>query len=281
MVAATCARLQPAILRGFESTKLSPVNGGPGQRQALAVPRRSRNSWSRLHSRCIRAAKAVVEPGPTADCSDQQRWTSNRFGPSRRELLVATTGGLIGLQTNVAEAQPKSLYGFTVKYKEEDLSLGKYKNMVRRTTSFSEIRFGRSQHSICVTPAKRELSGSSLLVQQVQRSGVRASCFPMQSVRRPGSRQQRRRTGLRILQFPVFDKIDVKGPAMSPVYDFLKSKQPGEIEWNYVKFLVDRNGVPVRRYKPGFDPVNFEEDLVATLAGRPLPPKQRVYLGAP
>jgi hypothetical protein len=25
---------------------------------------------------------------------------------------------------------------------------------------------------------------------------------------------------------------------MSPVYDFLKSKQPGEIEWNYVKVSV-------------------------------------------
>jgi glutathione peroxidase len=82
-------------------------------------------------------------------------------------------------------------------------------------------------------------------------------------------------------EFPVFDKIDVKGPAMSPVYDFLKSKQPGEIEWNYVKFLVNRDGVPVRRFKPGFDPVDFEEDLVATLEGRPLPAKQRVYLGAP
>ena len=39
---------------------------------------------------------------------------------------------------------------------------------------------------------------------------------------------------------PFMVQIDVKGPTMSPVYDFLKSKQPGEIEWNYVKVGAGR-----------------------------------------
>ncbi len=30
-----------------------------------------------------------------------------------------------------------------------------------------------------------------------------------------------------------------------------------------VKFLVDRRGVPVKRFKPGFDPLDFESDVSA------------------
>lgn len=82
-------------------------------------------------------------------------------------------------------------------------------------------------------------------------------------------------------EFPVFDKINVNGPSAHPLYQFLKKKQPGDIEWNYVKFLVDRNGVPLRRYKPVFDPLNFEKDVVAALEGEPLPEKKRTFLGAP
>jgi len=86
-------------------------------------------------------------------------------------------------------------------------------------------------------------------------------------------------------EFPVYDKIDVNGPLAHPVYQFLRKEQPqslpgegtkalrkGEIEWNYVKFLVDRNGRPVKRFNPSFDPLDFEKDVQLVLQGRdPLP----------
>ena len=41
---------------------------------------------------------------------------------------------------------------------------------------------------------------------------------------------------------------------------------------NYVKFLCNRNGKPVKRYGPSFDPLEFENDLRLVLAGKqPLP----------
>jgi hypothetical protein len=41
---------------------------------------------------------------------------------------------------------------------------------------------------------------------------------------------------------------------------------------NYVKFLIDRRGHPVKRFKPSFDPLNFEDDVRLLLAGKdPLP----------
>lgn len=84
------------------------------------------------------------------------------------------------------------------------------------------------------------------------------------------------------------DKIMVKdrptpqwdGPTeISPVYKFLKSfpETKGEIEWNYVKFLVSRDGTPLRRYGPGFDPASMERDVQYALEKKlPLPKKQQV-----
>lgn len=91
-------------------------------------------------------------------------------------------------------------------------------------------------------------------------------------------------------EFPVMDKIDVNGEDAQPLYKFLRAAQPvsqpsskgtgnpfgepGAIEWNYTKFLVDRNGRPVKRYKPAFDPAEFEDDVRLVLAGKePLPPE--------
>ena len=82
--------------------------------------------------------------------------------------------------------------------------------------------------------------------------------------------------------FSFLSQIEVNGPNAHPVYQFLRSKQPvsqpsdvrsnpgsGSLEWNYVKFLVDRNGQPVKRYKPAFDPLDFEDDvrLVSPITG--------------
>lgn len=61
--------------------------------------------------------------------------------------------------------------------------------------------------------------------------------------------------------FPIFDKIDVNGANASPVYQFLKqASHTGDIEWNYVKFLVSRQ-VEVTRYGPITDPLELERDI--------------------
>lgn len=62
------------------------------------------------------------------------------------------------------------------------------------------------------------------------------------------------------------------GPeVISPVYRLLKDALPGELPWNYTKFLVGRDGVPLRRYSPG-DPLDqgMEEDIKHALEGKPL-----------
>jgi glutathione peroxidase len=50
--------------------------------------------------------------------------------------------------------------------------------------------------------------------------------------------------------FPMMAKISVKGPDIHPLYAYLTkwSNLPGDISWNFNKFLFDRNGNLVARY---------------------------------
>ncbi|KAJ0802736.1 Glutathione peroxidase 1 [Helianthus annuus] len=63
-------------------------------------------------------------------------------------------------------------------------------------------------------------------------------------------------------EFPIFDKIDVNGENAAPVYEFLKTGfygiLGGDIQWNFSKFLVDKNGQPVDRYYPTTSPLTLE-----------------------
>ena len=51
--------------------------------------------------------------------------------------------------------------------------------------------------------------------------------------------------------FPMFDKIEVNGPNRHPLYVELAGQNspfPGEIKWNFTKFLVGRDGKILKRF---------------------------------
>ncbi|HVM32913.1 MAG TPA: glutathione peroxidase [bacterium] len=66
--------------------------------------------------------------------------------------------------------------------------------------------------------------------------------------------------------FPLFAKVDVNGEKAHPVFVYLKGQLPGvlgseAIKWNFTKFLVDRQGTPVKRYSSADSPESIEADL--------------------
>ena len=71
------------------------------------------------------------------------------------------------------------------------------------------------------------------------------------------------------VSFRMFEKIDVNGKNEHPLYTFLKEKQPGilgsKIKWNFTKFLIDRNGNPVKRFAPITKPEKMEKDILKLL----------------
>jgi glutathione peroxidase len=68
--------------------------------------------------------------------------------------------------------------------------------------------------------------------------------------------------------FPMFAKIDVNGAGRHPLYAYLTTKPtqpdgPGDISWNFAKFLVDRSGNVAARFAPPTKPVS--EEIVSAL----------------
>lgn len=65
--------------------------------------------------------------------------------------------------------------------------------------------------------------------------------------------------------FPRFAKIKVNGKETTPLYQWLKEQASGplgkRIEWNFAKFLIDREGQVVQRFSSKTPPQAIEESL--------------------
>lgn len=71
------------------------------------------------------------------------------------------------------------------------------------------------------------------------------------------------------VSFPMFEKVDVNGAAAHPVFRYLKAELPGvlggRILWNFTKFLIGRDGKPLKRFAPITTPQKMEAAIVAAL----------------
>lgn len=71
------------------------------------------------------------------------------------------------------------------------------------------------------------------------------------------------------VSFPMFEKIEVNGAAAHPLFRYLKKALPGvlgeRIKWNFTKFLIGRDGQPLKRFAPFTKPEKMEAAIVAAL----------------
>jgi len=67
------------------------------------------------------------------------------------------------------------------------------------------------------------------------------------------------------VSFPVSEKIKVKGPHAHPLFDWLTAQFQGifgrKVKWNFTKFLIGRDGKPLRRFAPVTKPEKLEGDI--------------------
>jgi glutathione peroxidase len=92
------------------------------------------------------------------------------------------------------------------------------------------------------------------------------------------------------VEFPLFQKIEVNGENAHPLYQYLREQAPEEeidvnstlykhlqnkapellegstIKWNFTKFLIDQEGIVVKRFSPITPPEEIEKDIEALLA---------------
>jgi glutathione peroxidase len=70
------------------------------------------------------------------------------------------------------------------------------------------------------------------------------------------------------VDFPMFAKVEVNGPGRHPLYAWLTAEAtapegPGDVKWNFTKFVLDRDGRVVARFAPQTEP--SAPELVAAL----------------
>lgn len=71
------------------------------------------------------------------------------------------------------------------------------------------------------------------------------------------------------VSFPMFEKVEVNGSAAHPLFRYLTNELPGvlggRIKWNFTKFLIGRNGEPLKRFAPMTKPEKMEAEILAAL----------------
>jgi len=72
-------------------------------------------------------------------------------------------------------------------------------------------------------------------------------------------------------KFPVLGKIECENKDQTaPIYLYLRDYLSGGVlgktlKWNYTKFLINAEGIPIRRLGPLDNPLSFEKDIVKLL----------------
>lgn len=77
------------------------------------------------------------------------------------------------------------------------------------------------------------------------------------------------------VSFPLFAKVHVKGPERADLYEYLTTQNtapdgPGDIAWNFAKFLVGKDGRVLARFAPQTTP-DAPEVLTAIEAATKVP----------
>lgn len=102
------------------------------------------------------------------------------------------------------------------------------------------------------------------LHQKYKNQGLRVLGFPSNDfgAQEPGSNEEivqfcTRNYGV---SFDLFDKVHAKGSEQHPLYDLLtKSVEPtGDVAWNFEKFVVNKQGNVVARFKSSVRPDSQE-----------------------
>ncbi|CAG9865395.1 unnamed protein product [Phyllotreta striolata] len=154
----------------------------------------------------------------------------------------------------------KSIYEFTARdIKGNEVSLEKYKGHVCIIVNVaSQCGYTKNNYAELV----------ELYTEYADSKGLRILAFPCNQFagQEPGSNDQICEFARsRKVEFDMFERINVNGAGAHPLWKYLKHVQGGTlgdfIKWNFTKFIIDKNGVPVERHGPSTNP----KDLVKSL----------------
>ncbi|MFZ0826467.1 MAG: glutathione peroxidase [Verrucomicrobiia bacterium] len=167
----------------------------------------------------------------------------------------------------VVAARAGSLYDIAVRDIDgKDTTLAAYKGKVLLIVNVAS-RCG-------YTP---QYKGLEAIFQKYSGQGFAVLGFPCNQFggQEPGSNAEIKQfcTSKFDVTFPLFDKIEVNGPNRHPLYVALAgpdSPFPGDIKWNFNKFLIGKDGKIVKRFDSKATPESLEvtQAIEAALAAK-------------
>lgn len=162
-------------------------------------------------------------------------------------VAVAYGYGLILNPTPIEPVNAASVYDFTMKDIDgNEVKLDAYKGKVLMIVNTAS-RCG-------YTP---QYEGLQKIYEQYKDRGFVVLGFPANNFmgQEPGTEKEIKEfcTLKYNVTFPMFSKISVTGTDQHPLYGYLTNKAtnpdfPGDISWNFNKFLIDKNGKVVGRW---------------------------------
>ena len=171
---------------------------------------------------------------------------------------------ILSLNTFAKDIKMTNIYDFKVKtIDEKETTLEQYKDKVILIVNVaSKCGF------------TRQYDGLESLYRKYKEEGLVILGFPCNQFgsQEPGTEKEIQnfcRVNFGVT-FPMFSKINVNGDEAHPLYQYLKSEQPGVlgtevIKWNFTKFLVDRKGNVVKRFGSSTNPKDIEKDIETLL----------------
>ena len=182
--------------------------------------------------------------------------------------LIASLAFASALTVSHVEPLPvaSSIYDFKMKNIDgKDVPLKKYKGKVLLVVNVA---------SKCgLTP---QYEGLEKLYREYKDKGVVILGFPANNFggQEPGTNEEIKTfcTGKYDVTFPMFSKISVKGEDQAELYKWLlaNSDRHDDIEWNFAKFVIGKDGKVFKRIAPQEKPgsTSVREAIEAALAAK-------------
>lgn len=167
------------------------------------------------------------------------------------------------MATNGTTTEPNSVYEFVAKDIDgNDVSLEKYRGFPLIIVNVaSNCGFTKTNY--------KELNE---IYDKFEEKGLKILAFPCNQFlgQEPGCdvdiKEFAKKNSAR---YDFFSKIEVNGDNAHPLWKWLKQRQSGFIgnfiKWNFTKFLINREGVPVKRFGPSTSPSKMESDIISIL----------------
>ncbi|TWT32815.1 glutathione peroxidase [Blastopirellula retiformator] len=167
-------------------------------------------------------------------------------------MRVLFSGGVFAAVfalASIASASDALLEGEVKSLEGEKVDLSKYKGKVVLVVNVAS-KCGK-------TPQYKPLQA---LYEKYHDQGLEVVGFPCNQFggQEPGTLLEIREfcTDKYNVTFDMMEKIDVNGPETATIYKKLKSfpRDPGDVKWNFEKFLIGRDGAVVERFRSPVEP---------------------------